>query len=729
MSFLHPGIAVAGAASVALPILIHLLFRRRRVAVDWAAMDLLREAIRRTNRRLKFEQWIVLALRCLALLAAGLAVAVPVLDGAFAGGDSRRLVVVVVDNGPTSALRAGAEPELSRTLDEVRGMLAEGRGRDRVGVILSARPAAVVLEPTADPAAVEQALARIEPMESPCELAEALSLARTMIVDERAARPSDPERPVIVVASAFRRASLRDGEEIVRERAADAERVEVRALAPAQDVPADARVIRVDARPAPMGDAVLVRAVVAREGASLEAARTPLFVRVAAQGMSVPPPRAILWEQGQAEASVDFQVVPAGLKPDTRRIGVTVSIDDDALAIGNAAHASIDVRSDIEIGVIGRRTSLDAADLERVPASLWASRALSPAVGSGMRVRDIDPSNCDDRALLGLDAVVLARPDLLSSSSADSVARFIRSGGVGIVLPAGESLAQPWGSLVLPKLGVPLRIAAEARELEPPLRLAEEPRVPELLMSVGPELASLVAPIEMRRAVAFTGFARGEAVLEHADGSPAVVAQAPVSEDGREGRGLVLAFASAPELAWTNLPVKPLMVPLFQELVRAGIQRASGRREVLVGDAMTGEPSSSFRSDRGSVVAIGPKGVALEPVRQSGLWRTDSGEIVAANVRPESLGLAPGSPEAVRSALAPLGEVAFRSSGEEAQEPRAQAGNWSFALFALALAALLVEGVLSRLFSHASLRRASAVEAVAIVGRVDARQQAGGRAA
>ena len=36
--FLHPGIALAAALSVALPIAIHFLFRRRRVPIDWGAM-------------------------------------------------------------------------------------------------------------------------------------------------------------------------------------------------------------------------------------------------------------------------------------------------------------------------------------------------------------------------------------------------------------------------------------------------------------------------------------------------------------------------------------------------------------------------------------------------------------------------------------------------------------------------------------------------------------------
>ena len=70
MNFLHPGIALAAVGAIALPIIIHLLFRRRRIPVDWAAMELLREAVKRTSRRLRFEQWLVLALRALAVLYA-----------------------------------------------------------------------------------------------------------------------------------------------------------------------------------------------------------------------------------------------------------------------------------------------------------------------------------------------------------------------------------------------------------------------------------------------------------------------------------------------------------------------------------------------------------------------------------------------------------------------------------------------------------------------------------
>ena len=152
-------------------------------------------------------------------------------------------------------------------------------------------------------------------------------------------------------------------------------------------------------------------------------------------------------------------------------------------------------------------------------------------------------------------------------------------------------------------------------------------------------MAQLVAPVESTRTVALTGYTQGEVLLANADGSAFVVAQAPRRADAGGGqgadrgveRGLVIAFCAAPELSWTNLPVKPLMVPLFQEIVRAGIQAAAGRSEVVVGEQLRGDPQVAFRNERGSALTIGADGTSAGIVEQSGLWRSEAGTIVAAN--------------------------------------------------------------------------------------------------
>ena len=74
MPFIHPWIFALGAGCVSLPIIIHLLNRRRFKVKPWAAMQFLLESVRRNRRRLQIEELILLALRCLILLALAAAV-------------------------------------------------------------------------------------------------------------------------------------------------------------------------------------------------------------------------------------------------------------------------------------------------------------------------------------------------------------------------------------------------------------------------------------------------------------------------------------------------------------------------------------------------------------------------------------------------------------------------------------------------------------------------------
>jgi hypothetical protein len=109
LSFASPGLAVAAGAAVAVPIAIHLLLRRRRSPVEWAAMDLLREALRRVDRKRRVERWLLLAVRCLVVACAGFAIAAPFIGTDAAGIRSARTLVVVIDDSAASNERLGTE--------------------------------------------------------------------------------------------------------------------------------------------------------------------------------------------------------------------------------------------------------------------------------------------------------------------------------------------------------------------------------------------------------------------------------------------------------------------------------------------------------------------------------------------------------------------------------------------------------------------------------------------
>src|SRR5688500_9278499 len=77
LSFLN-GAFLGGLSLVAVPIIIHLLQRRRYRVVRWGAMEFLRLSQRNRSRRLMIEQLLLLLLRCLIIAAVVLAISRPV---------------------------------------------------------------------------------------------------------------------------------------------------------------------------------------------------------------------------------------------------------------------------------------------------------------------------------------------------------------------------------------------------------------------------------------------------------------------------------------------------------------------------------------------------------------------------------------------------------------------------------------------------------------------------
>ncbi|MBL8825779.1 MAG: BatA domain-containing protein [Planctomycetaceae bacterium] len=92
--------AVAGAVAASAPLIIHLLNRRRFKTVEWAAMDFLRQAVRRNRRILHLRDLLLLALRTLCVLLFGLAMARPYLQLSGASLDPNQPVhaIVALDN-------------------------------------------------------------------------------------------------------------------------------------------------------------------------------------------------------------------------------------------------------------------------------------------------------------------------------------------------------------------------------------------------------------------------------------------------------------------------------------------------------------------------------------------------------------------------------------------------------------------------------------------------------
>lgn len=100
MTFTYPTLVLVGAALAAVPIVIHLLNLRRRRRVQWAAMDFLLQSDKKNRTWVRLSEWLLLAMRVLAIALAGLLAATPkaagLLDGFF--GKERALHLVLLDD-------------------------------------------------------------------------------------------------------------------------------------------------------------------------------------------------------------------------------------------------------------------------------------------------------------------------------------------------------------------------------------------------------------------------------------------------------------------------------------------------------------------------------------------------------------------------------------------------------------------------------------------------------
>lgn len=131
MSFLNPGLLWAFALA-AIPIIIHLMNRLRHRTVRWAAMEMLLRAAQKSRNARKIRNWIILAMRALAVAALAAVVVRPLLGGGWLGvfGSSKLdAVIILFDRSPSmecidpisgQTLREKAIKQLEETLGQHR---------------------------------------------------------------------------------------------------------------------------------------------------------------------------------------------------------------------------------------------------------------------------------------------------------------------------------------------------------------------------------------------------------------------------------------------------------------------------------------------------------------------------------------------------------------------------------------------------------------------------------
>lgn len=543
LEFVHPGFLWALPAA-ALPIVIHLLNRRRYRRVPWAAMMHLLRAERQSRRRIRWKNLLLLVLRCAAILLLALLFAQPVLSRplpGMAGGKGATAVLLLDDSASMAQRHEGASAfdrakafalaaceKLAGTDTAVRAYVASDgapffsappvRPEDAGGL----RQQLGALRPTATafvPGARLAELARASSVDGP-------ALAFYVLTDLRAADWG--------VSALEPGAQL--GLRVLQERGP----VTVLDVgAPPGQNAGIVDVLGMD-RPAYAGNTAVLSTVLANDGPEALVAG---FLGMHLDGLQVPPAPTPPVQAGKtSEVPVEVFVDKPGYHTvETAVAGGDSFPPDDRrfVALKSIEHLSALV---VE-GAPGATPAEGSAYYLRV--ALQPGPAASSSIQADLRDSAAGPPG----GLRGYDVVFLS--NMASPGNwREALDRHVRAGGRLVVFLGERADADAWNASLLGEGGLlPCRLEGRAQAApETPFHLAQFDFCSPLLKPFS-DWGGLF------RMVRFTAFWRvrelGEtrvlARFDDAHGSPAILA-------ARAGEGLAVLFTSAAGPNWTDWP-------------------------------------------------------------------------------------------------------------------------------------------------------------------------------
>lgn len=456
--FLNPLLA-GGFGLVALPILIHLLSRRRFRRLDWAATRFLLEAERENRRRVRFEQWLLLALRCLAmaLLVSVLArpFVRPGLVASLLGSHGQSARIIVMDDSASLGVRMGGGDEYERVKAAASRLvhwLAQEAPGDPVTVWLTSnRAEPLVPETRLDKGRVRDVAAQIERTSVSNLRARPMGLIAN--IAQRLTASNDLSSADIYMISDFQKSDwIGSGENgrscfepltrlsvAPRESNAGAASMSVRValVSATTDEITNRALLSVDIeRPQVIASLPTILNATVGEfmdaGSSAAGRSRELVVQVEVDGAAQPPVVVDdLGTSGRKEVSMELAIAEPGFCEITVRLS-----PGDAFAADDVRRLALRVKDSVSVLIVNGQPAVESyADEVQ-----FLRNALAPpgTFSSGMRVEVVDATELDGTPLNNFDCVLLCNVARPSDGAIAALTRYVRDGGGLGVFPGSE---------------------------------------------------------------------------------------------------------------------------------------------------------------------------------------------------------------------------------------------------------------------------------------------------
>ena len=612
-----------GSGAVASPILIHILSRRRFKRVRWAAMDFLIDAHRKNRKRVRMEQLILLALRCLIILLLALAFARPFLSsgglaGLFGGSQTEHIVVLDDSFSMSATSRGAASTGASRAnfdhgkdaVDSIARLVADASPADALTLYVASRPDEPILSlpnvSDSNRVRLTEALAAV----SVTQHAGAFGESMRSIAGQIAESPTRANT-VVYVVSDFQRRDWNASPSAADSTARTGPLAPLAALDNQQNAircvlvgvggsnTGNVAVAMIQAeRPLAIAG-VPTRFIVGVANHSTEVLRD-VELGVAIDGRRLPPVviREIMPDEIVREpVEVTFDQDGANFL-EVEVVGAASSVD--TLALDNKRAASVDVAAAVRVLIVDGEPSTDQYRDE----TFLLKTALRPMgrATSGVEVTVVEEGEAEEFELDDYQVVILANLGRVTRTVNERLRSFVDSGG-GLVVFAGdlvdvadynESLYQDGDGLL------PLSIVgpAEAPPGTGALSIDAWNAAHPMLRSFSGPAAELLRQVRIDAYLQLAGVDDNDEDTsnatsdEYASSSPIVIARlndafrSPFIVEKTVGRGRTIFIASSADQEWNDWASNFSYLPFVLEMVQYIARPLSDQRDVVVGEKL-----------------------------------------------------------------------------------------------------------------------------------------------
>ena len=553
MSFLSVGFLFAALAAV-IPVLLHMIHRQTVKELPFPSLRFLKISEQKTRRKRRFQDVLLLLLRMAILLLVAVALAHPIIRNLsqFWGGN-QTAIVIVIDNSASMGQIDGESTRLEIAINSARQILEELNEGDQIAILVSCGPEfpeSGRLSNNQDK--TRGILGQIKVSYQKADIVAKLNLAKKILSQV------DSASKMIFILGDDQRVSFA-GFKPDEEKTEDAFPVVFVSCA-AQPKPnvGLARLEMPEIAPVP-GVPISMTVRLRNESPIPQNRRLEIYVGGVRQHGSPDIELA-----AETEVRYDFSVVfdKAGTQNgEVRLIGIDGSKYDDRQFF------AIEVGQGIPVALV-KPQSHEIAYLEE---TFYLEQALSMGSGgvSPFSLSFLTPENLLTEPLSGYSAVVCANLPALNTEAAQRLLQYVRGGGT-ILWTVGDNVDAIQYNM--------MNEQADGQLIPFPF---SQPQTPETedgkdswfigsLSENDPAFRNLQQPASLYRSVLVyktiipdlpqTEIATIPALIRLDGGWPLMV-------EKRVGTGRVVFFGTSLQLSWTNLPIRPIFVPMINQLM------------------------------------------------------------------------------------------------------------------------------------------------------------------